>query len=548
MTLSTEQWDELRLLMDALCEECITAEQMTRLEQMVLSSPEAEAFYVQFMSMHAGLRRHFRGLSSRAGERLQRHIAGTGPNAPTRPETEPATLPRGRSSRRRWALLLTGLSGAAAAAVLALLLLQRSPPSSGDGAPFAEPNDVSIAVLAQAVGTSWEETGLPTQEGTPLPAGRMRLQQGLARIEFYSGATVILEGPAELELVSSEKARCVRGKLRANVPPQASGFTIDTPGAQLVDRGTEFGVQVGEGGWAEVHVFKGQVEVRGETRSDLRTGEGLHFAESGTARPITADGTRFVSAEQLARQIETEAQRRQEAWLASARQLRTDPDLRVSFLFDEERAWRGLLHNRAQVREGTQDGAVVGCQWTEGRWPGKRALEFRRLSDRVRIHVPGRYESVTLAAWARIDALERPFNSLMLCDGWDEGAVHWQIHQTGAIILGVQGPQKKQGFDYRTPVVFTPERLGQWTHLAVTYDRQNGRVTHYMDGKIVSRQPLRFNIYLRIGNAEIGNWNTATRRDARPIRNFTGRIDEFLVFATALSDQRIEHLYQQGAP
>src|SRR5207245_1961013 len=50
---------ELRELLDALVEEAISQEQMRRLEQLVLGSPEAEAYYVQYLSMMADLGRHF---------------------------------------------------------------------------------------------------------------------------------------------------------------------------------------------------------------------------------------------------------------------------------------------------------------------------------------------------------------------------------------------------------------------------------------------------------------------------------------------------------
>jgi hypothetical protein len=52
---------ELRELLDALCEETITAEQLRRLEDLILSHPEAEAYYVQSMGLHAELARHFVG-------------------------------------------------------------------------------------------------------------------------------------------------------------------------------------------------------------------------------------------------------------------------------------------------------------------------------------------------------------------------------------------------------------------------------------------------------------------------------------------------------
>ena len=61
MIPSFPEQNELRALLDALCEESISSEQMRRLEQIVLERPEAEAFYVQFMSFHADLIQTFRG-------------------------------------------------------------------------------------------------------------------------------------------------------------------------------------------------------------------------------------------------------------------------------------------------------------------------------------------------------------------------------------------------------------------------------------------------------------------------------------------------------
>jgi hypothetical protein len=57
---------ELKTLLDALCEETISAEQMARLEELVLAHPEAEQHYVRFMSFHADLIGTIAGLPERA--------------------------------------------------------------------------------------------------------------------------------------------------------------------------------------------------------------------------------------------------------------------------------------------------------------------------------------------------------------------------------------------------------------------------------------------------------------------------------------------------
>ena len=65
---------ELRDLLDALCEESITQQQLQRLEELVLGHPEAEAFYVQYMSMFAGLDRHFAGLPAPTEQVLRQRL------------------------------------------------------------------------------------------------------------------------------------------------------------------------------------------------------------------------------------------------------------------------------------------------------------------------------------------------------------------------------------------------------------------------------------------------------------------------------------------
>jgi hypothetical protein len=82
------------------------------------------------------------------------------------------------------------------------------------------------------------------RKGSLLTAGRLQLVSGLAQIEFYSGARLILDGPGNVELVSANQAICHAGRLRAQVPPQARGFSITAPKFKVVDLGTEFGLEV----------------------------------------------------------------------------------------------------------------------------------------------------------------------------------------------------------------------------------------------------------------------------------------------------------------
>ena len=59
-----------------------------------------------------------------------------------------------------------------------------------------------VATLASSENAAWESV-LPTTPGSKLPPGLLDLRTGIATIQFNSGANVIVEAPARLELVSS---------------------------------------------------------------------------------------------------------------------------------------------------------------------------------------------------------------------------------------------------------------------------------------------------------------------------------------------------------
>jgi hypothetical protein len=91
------------------------------------------------------------------------------------------------------------------------------------------------------------------------------------------------------------------------------------------------------------------------------------------------------------------------------------------------------------------------------------------------------------------------------------------------------------------------DRLGQWLQLVTVYDHRSRTVTHYVDGRPVSQEGLRFDAALRIGDAEIGNWGrTIPISPEMILRNFNGRMDGFALFQEALSPEEIARLYEFG--
>lgn len=439
--------------------------------------------------------------------------------------------------RRRFSFAtVAGVAALAACLTLAgawlVLLVKRAPD---------EATTASVAVLSRAVNLVWETEAGATVPGAALSPGVLKLKSGLAQIEFYQGARVTIEGPAVIELISSGEASCSQGKLMAHVPAQAKGFSIRTPHGKVVDLGTEFGVAVDDRDTA-VHVFKGVVQVqsvRGGTM-ELASGQAVQVADLAERRE--ADASVFASLTDLDVRTAASLRTQFEHWQQINLQRHADPTLRLHLDFQDMDELRSL-QNHALNRQGVPDASIVGCAWTEGRWPGKRALEFRTVSDRVRLSVPGVYPVLTMTAWVRVSGLDRAFNSLFMCEGWGSRKVHWQITRDGKVRFGAASDAEFNArfVDCDSPPLFTPERFGRWTHLALVFDAGRRLVQHYVDGKLVAGVPMPDSAPVRLGVAELGNWNNPGH-DKTAIRNLSGAMDEFALYARALSAREIAEL------
>ncbi|MAX37417.1 FecR domain-containing protein [Gimesia sp.] len=166
-------------------------------------------------------------------------------------------------------------------------------------AAIPEPVPVALQYVGMLLDTEdavWEdeELGDDIAYGTRFAAGKkLWLKSGIGRIRFESGAGIVLEGPAQIELCSPLNAKLNYGKLAAYVPDEAQGFTVDTPKIQIVDQGTRFGTVVDPLGKAEVHVFEGEVDVKPQSAAkmlNLKASQAVLFSrqnELGAAIRLT---------------------------------------------------------------------------------------------------------------------------------------------------------------------------------------------------------------------------------------------------------------------
>jgi hypothetical protein len=345
-----------------------------------------------------------------------------------------------------------------------------------------------------------------------------------------------------------------RATQRSRVPPNATGFSVLTSKFELVDLGTEFAVDVASDGRSDVHVFDGEVEIyspdgnrSADDRQVLLGGDAMQWSNEGTTTSGSASPQAFTSFEMVRQQEQTLAGERLANWWRWNDELQNDPRIAVRYDFEDN---GDTLSDRGSAKA---HGTIVGCGWTSGRWPEKRALEFRRPGDRVRIDVPGQYDQLTLSMWLRMDALPGRTQSLMLTDGYEVGRVHWQVSAAGELRLGLRLPSESKTMrtsGYGSPVLFTPRSIGTWNFVCTVYDRSSQQVRHFLNGRLVSSEPLAFDQPIQIGMAEIGNWGLPLNPESPNyvVRNFIGRIDELTIWNTALDEHEIASIYGDTHP
>ena len=274
---------------------------------------------------------------------------------------------------------------------------------------------------------------------------------------------------------------------------------------------------------------------------------------------IPAQREKFLSDEELARRERASVQGRLAAWREASQKLSEHPAALLHLDFETDRGWSHSVPNRAWRAIPGSPASMVGCQFADGRWPGKGAIEFTRPEDRLRVNLPGGYPSMTLLAWVRVDSLPDRPQSLVMGDGMGTGDVQWYISRWGELGFGVHigKVDDPTGWRYHhTDPLFNTSNVGEWVCLAVTYDTATDTVTQYFNGQPVGGDKLGVRTLLQLETFEIGNWalrsgdqwraGIVPRSPNDSARNLQGRIDELAVISAPLTAEEISQAYEAG--
>ncbi len=79
-----------------------------------------------------------------------------------------------------------------------------------------------------------------------MPTGPFKLDSGFAEFTTPKGAVAVVQGPAVLQFLLTDRLSLTLGTVVCRCPDEKSRITVVTPQSRITDLGTEFGVDVSE--------------------------------------------------------------------------------------------------------------------------------------------------------------------------------------------------------------------------------------------------------------------------------------------------------------
>ncbi len=600
MNSKGEALTEAQELIDALLEGQISEAQARRLEALVITRQDVRRHYVLFVHHEAMLASHLAVPPSLLEDDHPLEYWGDGD-----PLTNSMVLPAIREESPSWidaydapALPHIPYPGpraipwyirhqravmGTAAAVLVGALLWFAMRDDGDQTvggpaamlpatkaqePFTTVQEPTVIVV-QAIDARWEDLSVNLLPGEPLKVVEHRLESGLVRLRFSGGADIIIEGPARFEAAGGGRVRLMSGRLSAHVPPSAIGFTVVTPTATVVDRGTEFGVEAEPvSGTTEALVFEGEVELDpvrpavasasrhtdGDRGQALRAGEARRVNRAGAVLVVPPREDRFVRRDRFEAWDHMRGGDAATRWKAASERLARDPTLVMYYVPIEGEDGPERVANRSLAAAGRGDAgpAPTGAPtWAAGRWPNRRALAFDPAAKQgllVRDYVAAPKHVLTVAAWVNARSLE-DFATV---------AKNWGASTVGQFHLGLVYPTRDMAIQITqedgTNVTVSegaasPFPTERWVHVATVADGRTLRL--YRDGRLVgeaacsgprSGTPIpTMSIGYKTGN------DGFAPADAAP-GFWDGAIGELAIWHRALPEAEIRRLYNLGRP
>jgi hypothetical protein len=276
---SNHDWRrELRLLISQALDGSLSREGIEQMERILESGREMRAYYREYLSVHCSLTSltstcsaNTDDASSVQNNEFWATLADYEKTAPVievpQPREERPLInkvlypPREKHPISRFSVFSFVVS---VAAILLIVMFVRFAPAK---------RGIDVATLADSINAQWADKQGPLPNDTRLLRGDppLLLREGLAEIVFDTNARVVIEGPAEFQILDDDRIGLRYGKMFASIPQEAIGFSVSTWNAEVIDLGTEFGVLSHINGNTEVLTFKGKVNIFAGEKHKMKT-------------------------------------------------------------------------------------------------------------------------------------------------------------------------------------------------------------------------------------------------------------------------------------
>ena len=408
---------------------------------------------------------------------------------------------------------------------------------------FALTHTQSPVELAQVMNTTAAVWG-NHQSTTPiLSKGPVVLNEGYAKLLMNNGVILTLEAPISFDIQSADLIKVHHGRLVARVPEQAIGFTVITPSSEVIDLGTEFGIDVDKKGGSEVHVIEGEVKARGlkeKSFVNLYKDDARAFDENQKVAIIKSQPDKFLRA-------------------LPGHSADSPEYLHWSCDQEEEVICRGTgikgQHYNGALKA-LNDGQEP--QYQNGQFG--EALYFNGESAYVETRFPGigKNNPRTVAFWAKVP------KNFSITNGY--GMISWGLMKKGAAWQISPNPAKREGplgrvriGTMEAPVVGTTDlRDNRWHHIAIVMygGRDAATSTHiliYVDGKLeITHLKSIAKIKTKLDHSKsrplMFGRNMAFHNDSKAQKDkfFEGWLDEIYIFDAALDQDQIRNIMKHN--
>jgi hypothetical protein len=269
----------------------ITSSEFEELNRLIKSDPECAAYYVSSIKIHLAFSKAGRLFREHTGETLSDsrlflqefaeyektapvvQIAKAKAQVQSKLEQETVqTVPVQKISRLPILTLITSC----VALLMVFIYVYLNPQMS------------EVATLADSINPEWvnPESSAPVGSRLMTTTKPVALKQGIIKIRYDNDIEVLIEAPAEYQILSSKEMVLRSGRLFAKVAPAGRGFAVQTNHTRIVDLGTEFGVYSDSQNKTELHVFKGKTTL---TSTAVKSAKNLGVI-GGQAREVDVAG------------------------------------------------------------------------------------------------------------------------------------------------------------------------------------------------------------------------------------------------------------------